>query len=137
MPAMADTFRCAAVLLDMPARVPDGSAGITGHSLRATGAQGLARLGLGYGRSSSSAAGGSEAVKASGSGGRAPAVALRSPELTPPPDPCPEWIITRRRKGGQWLLHLAAYPLVDPPEDAKLTHCCWRFGGLSGIVLTP
>ena len=28
-------------------------------------------------------------------------------------------------------------PMVGLPEDAKMTHCSWRFGGLSGVVLSP
>ena len=44
---MADTSVHAAGLLGIPSVSPDGSEAITGHSLRATGAQGLARLGLG------------------------------------------------------------------------------------------
>ena len=43
--AMAATFIHAAGLLGVPAVSPDGSEAITGHSLRVTGAQGLARVG--------------------------------------------------------------------------------------------
>ena len=43
---MAATFVHAAGLLGVPTVSPDGSEAITGHSLRVTGAQGFARLGL-------------------------------------------------------------------------------------------
>ena len=45
--SMAETFVHAAGYLGFPSVSPDGSEAITGHSLRVTGAQGLARLGLG------------------------------------------------------------------------------------------
>ena len=44
--AMAATIMKAAELLKSPLSSPDGSERITGHTLRATGAQGLARLGI-------------------------------------------------------------------------------------------
>ena len=44
--AMARTFVKAAEFLGVPTTTPDGSETITGHSLRVTGAQGLARIGL-------------------------------------------------------------------------------------------
>ena len=44
--AMAETFVHAAGFLGITPVSPDGSEAITGHSLRVTGAQGLARLGL-------------------------------------------------------------------------------------------
>ena len=44
--AMADTIMKAAELLRTPLSSPDGSERITGHTLRATGAQGLTRLGI-------------------------------------------------------------------------------------------
>ena len=44
--AMAHTIREAARLLGLPLSSPDNAEQITGHSLRATGAQGLARAGL-------------------------------------------------------------------------------------------
>ena len=43
--AMAKTIRHAAFLLDVPLSAPDGSERVSGHSLRVTGAQGLAQLG--------------------------------------------------------------------------------------------
>ena len=44
--AMASTIVKAAELLKAPLSSPDGSERITGHTLRATGAQGLARMGI-------------------------------------------------------------------------------------------
>ncbi len=44
--AVAETIAFAATLLKCPLVSPDGAAKITGHSLRVTGAQGLARAGL-------------------------------------------------------------------------------------------
>ena len=44
--AQAETIKCAAQLLGTPLANSDGTQRITGHSLRTTGAQGLARLGL-------------------------------------------------------------------------------------------
>ena len=44
--AMSDTILEAAKRLKVPAAAPDGSARISGHSLRVTGAQGLARAGV-------------------------------------------------------------------------------------------
>ena len=44
--AMVDTLLVAARLLGVPAVAPDGSERISGHSLRVTGAQGLARRGV-------------------------------------------------------------------------------------------
>ena len=84
-------------------------------------------------------------MKPAGSARWAPTVAAATVPLAdarlvaaaPPPDPSPEWVINRRRKDGLWLLHLAAYPLVGLPEDANMTHCTWRFGGLDGVVLSP
>ena len=61
----------------------------------------------------------------------------RTLAAAPPPVPVPDWIVNRRRKDGQWVLHLAAYPLEGLPEGAKLTRCGWRFGNLPGVVLTP
>ena len=43
---MADTFRQAAVRLGVPLASADGSERVSGHSLRVTGAQGLARAGV-------------------------------------------------------------------------------------------
>lgn len=43
---MAATFVAAAGFLNVPASSPDGSERITGHTLRVTGAQGMARAGL-------------------------------------------------------------------------------------------
>ena len=61
----------------------------------------------------------------------------RTLAAAPPPVSVPDWIVNRHRKDGQWVLHLAAYPLEGLPEDAKLTRCGWRFGNLPGVVLTP
>ena len=44
--AMTDTIRHAALLLGVPLASPDLSEHVTGHSLRATGAQGFASAGL-------------------------------------------------------------------------------------------
>jgi hypothetical protein len=44
--AMTDTIRHAAMLLQVPLVSPDHTEQITGHSLRATGAQGFAKAGL-------------------------------------------------------------------------------------------
>jgi hypothetical protein len=44
--AMTDTIRHAALLLDVPLLSPDRSEQVSGHSLRATGAQGFAKAGL-------------------------------------------------------------------------------------------
>ena len=44
--AMKESIRIAARLLQCPLESPDGAERITGHSLRPTGAQGLARMGL-------------------------------------------------------------------------------------------
>ena len=200
-PAMADTFRSAAEHLGLPAEVPDGSAGITGHSLRATGAQGLARLGLELWAIQLIGRWGSEAVKAyvrevplerallmaaqaSGGGVLPRTLAWLGPDLAellptkkeeldagggshpvtmngsarwsrtmaataeplaieralavaPPPAVDPEWLVNRRRKDGQWVLHLAAYPLEGLPDEAKMTRCGWRIGCMAGIALTP
>ena len=44
--AFVDTVRAAAGFLDLPSASPDGSMTLTGHSMRVSGAQGLASLGL-------------------------------------------------------------------------------------------
>ena len=44
--AMADTIRAAALHLNVGLASPDLTEQVTGHSLRATGAQGLARAGV-------------------------------------------------------------------------------------------
>ena len=44
--AITETFRAAARCVGVPLVSPDGSEKISGHTLRVTGAQGLARLGL-------------------------------------------------------------------------------------------
>jgi hypothetical protein len=44
--AMAETIRHAALLLQVPLESPDHTEQVTGHSLRATGAQGFAKAGL-------------------------------------------------------------------------------------------
>ena len=57
--------------------------------------------------------------------------------VAPPPAVDPEWLVNRRRKDGQWVLHLAAYPLEGLPDEAKMTRCGWRFGSLAGLAITP
>ena len=44
--AFTDTIRHAALLLDVPLAFPDLTEQVSGHSLRATGAQGFAKAGL-------------------------------------------------------------------------------------------
>ena len=69
--AMSDTIRQAAIFLDIPLAAPDLSEQTTGHTLRATGAQGLARAGLDLWAVQLLGRWGSEAVKRLRSSGRA------------------------------------------------------------------